>query len=146
MTRSLPLSSLPPDVRAKIAPKKKRATASRALTELRRVSEANRHDAFFAMLRNARLPIPTPEHRFDAKRMWRFDYAYLGEKVAIEVGNTFNPAAKIDDNAVGVVARHLPGRIEPGRSAHRVDGVGRGEVDPEGGVGAVGHPLKAPLT
>ena len=35
-------------------------------------------------------PEPTPEHRFDPSRRWRFDYAWLPQKLAVEVdGGTF---------------------------------------------------------
>ncbi len=79
------LSDLPASVRAKVAPKKTRVTQKKLLTKLRQVSEAARRETFSNMLRSARLPMPTPEHRFDAKRMWRFDYAWPDAKVALEV-------------------------------------------------------------
>lgn len=31
------------------------------------------------------LPEPTPEHRFDPSRRWRFDFAWLPQKVAVEI-------------------------------------------------------------
>lgn len=40
---------------------------------------------FFALLEQERLPIPTPEHRFDAGRRWRMDYAWQQYMVALEV-------------------------------------------------------------
>lgn len=40
---------------------------------------------FLAMLREAGLPAPTPEYRFDPTRRWRFDYAWPEHKVALEV-------------------------------------------------------------
>ena len=33
----------------------------------------------------ARLPVPVPEHRFAPPRRWRFDWAWLDQKVALEV-------------------------------------------------------------
>lgn len=48
---------------------------------------------FYAMLQNAGLPVPVREHKFNelvlsktgVPRKWRFDYAWLNEKVALEV-------------------------------------------------------------
>lgn len=31
------------------------------------------------------LPMPTPEHRFDSSRRWRFDRAWLNCKLAVEI-------------------------------------------------------------
>lgn len=31
------------------------------------------------------LPMPTPEHRFDLSRRWRFDRAWLNCKLAVEI-------------------------------------------------------------
>lgn len=31
------------------------------------------------------LPVPTPEHRFHQVRRWRIDYAFIEEKLAIEI-------------------------------------------------------------
>lgn len=40
---------------------------------------------FEPLLRSAGLPAPVREHRFHPVRRWRFDYAWLVEKVALEV-------------------------------------------------------------
>jgi len=40
---------------------------------------------FERLLRSVGLPAPVREHRFHAVRRWRFDYAWLAEKVALEV-------------------------------------------------------------
>lgn len=40
---------------------------------------------FERLLRSVGLPAPVREHRFHAIRRWRFDYAWLAEKVALEV-------------------------------------------------------------
>lgn len=40
---------------------------------------------FLALVKRAKLPAPTPEYRFHAKRKWRFDYAFVEQKVALEV-------------------------------------------------------------
>ena len=40
---------------------------------------------FFAMLLGAGLPLPTTEHKFHSTRRWRFDYAWIDYKLALEV-------------------------------------------------------------
>jgi very-short-patch-repair endonuclease len=40
---------------------------------------------FLAHCRAQGLPEPTPEHRFHPERRWRFDYAWLDAKIALEV-------------------------------------------------------------
>lgn len=40
---------------------------------------------FERLLRSVGLPAPVREHRFHPVRRWRFDYAWLAEKVALEV-------------------------------------------------------------
>ena len=40
---------------------------------------------FLKLLAANRLPEPTPEHRFDTARRWRFDFAFIAHKVALEV-------------------------------------------------------------
>ena len=40
---------------------------------------------FLKLLAKNRLPEPTPEHRFDSARKWRFDFAFVAHKVALEV-------------------------------------------------------------
>ena len=40
---------------------------------------------FERLLRSVGLPAPVREHRFHPVRRWRFDYAWPGEKVALEV-------------------------------------------------------------
>ena len=40
------------------------------------------------------LPSPVPEHRFHVKRLWRFDYAWLEWKVALEVEGLQRPGKK----------------------------------------------------
>lgn len=36
------------------------------------------------LLRFEKLPLPVREHKFHPVRKWRFDFAYVGEKIAIE--------------------------------------------------------------
>ena len=40
---------------------------------------------FERLLRSVGLPAPVREHRFDPVRRWRFDYAWIEHKVALEV-------------------------------------------------------------
>lgn len=40
---------------------------------------------FFALLRERGLPLPTPEYRFHPTRRWRMDYAWVEERVFLEV-------------------------------------------------------------
>jgi len=48
-------------------------------------------DAMAWMLRAAGLPDPVREYRFDASRRWRFDFAWLAPRVALEVeGGTYS--------------------------------------------------------
>jgi len=44
-------------------------------------------DAFAGGLRmfGADLPTPTREHRFDDVRFWRFDFAWIEQRVAVEI-------------------------------------------------------------
>jgi len=41
--------------------------------------------AFFEALRSARLPIPDAEYRFAPPRKWAFDYAWITQRIALEV-------------------------------------------------------------
>jgi hypothetical protein len=84
MTRAIRLADLPPAVRLKIG-KPRKSSKSAVLKELRAASAAQKRDAFFSMLTRNRLPKPVAEHRFHAERMWRFDYAWIDAKIALEV-------------------------------------------------------------
>jgi very-short-patch-repair endonuclease len=42
-------------------------------------------DPFLALCASRGLPEPTPEYRFHATRRWRLDYAFVAERVAVEV-------------------------------------------------------------
>lgn len=45
---------------------------------------------FFSSLDGCKIERPVPEHKFHPERKWRFDYAWLEQKVALEVeGGTF---------------------------------------------------------
>lgn len=49
-------------------------------------------EELFYQIKVAGLPEPTREYRFDSVKRWRFDFAYLDRKLAIEVeGGTWVP-------------------------------------------------------
>ena len=57
-----------------------------------------------ALFISAGLPAPVAEHRFHPTRLWRFDYAWISDKIALEVeggiwsgGRHINPAGFIAD-------------------------------------------------
>jgi hypothetical protein len=64
-----------------------------------RVDEGVRFDAFLLLLAAHALPAPVTEFRFDATRRWRFDYAWPGQRVALE-----------QEGGVWVQGRHTRGR------------------------------------
>jgi len=41
-------------------------------------------DTFLRLLKQEGLPKPTPEYKFCPDRRWRFDYAFIKQKVAVE--------------------------------------------------------------
>lgn len=75
-----------------------RGASKDALARLRAASTAERHDAFAAMLKHARLPEPTREVVFHPERKWRFDYAWPALMIALEV-----------EGAVWIEGRHTRG-------------------------------------
>lgn len=40
---------------------------------------------FQQVLKDEGLPSPTPEHTFHPRQKWRFDYAFVPQKVAVEI-------------------------------------------------------------
>jgi very-short-patch-repair endonuclease len=59
---------------------------------------------FLTIVRALKLPLPTPEHRFDPVRRWRFDWCWLDRKLALEVeggvwrgGRHTNPIGFVKD-------------------------------------------------
>lgn len=40
---------------------------------------------FIQLLKNLKLPLPIQEYKFHPKRKWRMDYAWLEQKIALEV-------------------------------------------------------------
>ena len=58
---------------------------------------------FLATLTAHGIPLPVPEYRFHPDRKWQFDYAWPGEKVALEVeGGVFTKGRH--SRALGFVA------------------------------------------
>jgi hypothetical protein len=56
-------------------------------------------DTFDVVIRTAGLPAPIREHRFAPPRRWRFDFAWPGHRVALEV-----------EGGVWTGGRHVRGR------------------------------------
>lgn len=44
-----------------------------------------RDKIFIEMLKNHGLPAPTSEYKFHESRKWRFDFAFIKEKIAVEI-------------------------------------------------------------
>lgn len=84
MRRSVPVSALPKELRARLIKRSRgsRTTAQRALDAER---SAWRHRLFVDMLRAAKLPEPVAEYRFWPGRKFAFDYAWPEVKVALEI-------------------------------------------------------------
>ena len=96
MSRGVKLSELPPQVRRKV---KSKVMAGEELSErekVRRKKERELRKAeadairaeFRLMCRDAGLPMPATEYMFAKEslgRDWRFDYAWIEERVALEV-------------------------------------------------------------
>jgi hypothetical protein len=51
----------------------------------RELLAAERRAPFFALLKHEHLPRPTHEFVFDATRKWRLDYAWVEQRLALEV-------------------------------------------------------------
>lgn len=85
MSIAVKFSELPADVRGRIRGSAPKRTKNKVMAGLRRAQDEIRRDSFFKMLERAHLPLPTPEHQFHETRKWRFDFAWLPEKVALEV-------------------------------------------------------------
>jgi hypothetical protein len=47
--------------------------------------ESMSNPLFLARLKAEGLPLPTAEYRFHPARKWRFDWAWIAEKIALEV-------------------------------------------------------------
>ena len=65
---------------------------------------ATERAAVVQLFEDAGLPLPVAEHRFHPTRLWRFDYAWPAQKIALEVeggiwtgGRHISPAGFIAD-------------------------------------------------
>jgi hypothetical protein len=88
MARALKLGELPKSLRAKLSPKQKERLSKEqkaALKALRDQQANERRIAFYRVLASARIAQPVPEWAFHDERKWKFDYAWIGAKVALEV-------------------------------------------------------------
>lgn len=59
--------------------------AQAAATKVRLAKTQSQANAFVEACFAAKLPVPTPEYRFNPDRRWRFDYAWIAHCVALEV-------------------------------------------------------------
>lgn len=48
-------------------------------------NKTSQHQTFFSLLDSLDIPRPVPEHRFHPVRLWRFDYAWIDQRIALEV-------------------------------------------------------------
>ncbi len=65
--------------------------AGEAVAAMKKASELERAFSTYWDMLAADLPAPTSEHRFHAVRRFRFDYAWIPQKVAVELeGGTFS--------------------------------------------------------
>mgnify|MGYP001589451103 CR=1 FL=1 len=83
----LPLS-LPPKALARLTiPKVSRVVtdATKHKHSMVKAKAALREQAFIGNLHAARVPLPSPEWRFHPSRKWRFDFAWIDERLALEV-------------------------------------------------------------
>ena len=69
------MSSLPP----------KNMVEPLALQDLLQHKMSELEDSFAVWLRLEGLPCPAREYRFASLRRWRFDFAWIAEKVAVEI-------------------------------------------------------------
>lgn len=86
--RGLKIGDLPPDVRAKIAPKRKERLSKEQKAAAEAIRDAQRQlarETFFKALDAGQIPRPVHEHAFYPTRDWRFDYAWIEPRVALEV-------------------------------------------------------------
>jgi hypothetical protein len=88
VARAIRLKDLPKSARAKLTPKRKERLSKeqKAVKKaLRDAQAAATRETFYRVLDAAKLPRPEPEWPFHSERKWRFDYAWIGAKVAVEV-------------------------------------------------------------
>ena len=60
------------------------------------IANRTRDKIFLKMLSDAGLPEPTAEFRFHPKRKWRFDFAFIENRIAVEIeGGVWNKGAHV---------------------------------------------------
>jgi hypothetical protein len=70
-----------------------------------RASHPTKYPGVQALFRALSLPMPVPEYEFDAARRWRFDFAWPGLRIALEIdGGLFDGGAHTRGPAI--VAAH----------------------------------------
>lgn len=79
-------AALRKQVRKKVGRPRTRTTKAQkeAAKALREEQARKTRESFFKMLDSAKLPHPVAEHRFHPERKWRFDWAWVDAKVAVE--------------------------------------------------------------
>ena len=71
--------------RATIRMKDLPPTQRKRVQREKRIATAAAQAQFMAYVHAAGLPTPQPEHRFHPARKWRFDWAFVEARVALEV-------------------------------------------------------------
>jgi very-short-patch-repair endonuclease len=86
---------------------------------------------FWRLIEHAGLPAPEREFRFHPIRRWRFDYAFLGPKLAVEIeggtwqggrhsrGAGYEADAEKQNTALGMgwrLVRYTPGMLKDGEA------------------------------
>ena len=59
--------------------------------------------AFLQLLKDAKLPVPESEFRFHPERKWRFDFAYVEQKIAIEIEGALYVKNKGHNSVTGIL-------------------------------------------
>jgi very-short-patch-repair endonuclease len=122
VSREIRLSDLPPHYRDKVmahyaALPARRVTATRAKSK---ESELEIHLA--TRIRQLRLPEPVTQHRFHPIRRWRFDFAWLDQRLAVEVdGGTYSAGRHVRASGFHGDAEKLNAATELGWRILRFD-------------------------
>jgi hypothetical protein len=74
------------------------STRSRAV-RIAKPLHASEHGLFFGLLKRDGLPLPEPEYVFAPPRRWRMDFAWVEQKVGLEI-----------DGAIWTRGRHTRGK------------------------------------
>jgi len=63
---------------------------TQAAKQIKKLKEESLNRAFLTQLKIYKLPVPVSEFKFHPTRKWRFDFAWIDKKVAVEIeGGTF---------------------------------------------------------